>query len=244
MQKIKVLAVEDDALHSAVLRMVMDQLDYDLIDVVDNAADALRLLGAAKPDVLLMDIDLGGDETGIDLVRKINETADIPVIYVTSFREENIFRAARETMPEAYLNKPYDPANLQAAIELAVFRKQKEITQLREKKADLPATDSVFVKEGNNLVKLHLRDVVLVEAYDKYCFVYTRDKKHLLSLQLKNILPHLPAGRFLQVHRSYVVNLEAIDGVRPAQNSLEVAGRLIPVSKTYKNALFARITLL
>jgi DNA-binding LytR/AlgR family response regulator len=212
--------------------------------VVDNAADALRLLGAAKPDVLLMDIDLGGDETGIDLVRKINETADIPVIYVTSFREENIFRAARETMPEAYLNKPYDPANLQAAIELAVFRKQKEITHLREKKTDLPATDSVFVKEGNNLVKLHLRDVVLVEAYDKYCFVYTRDKKHLLSLQLKNILPHLPAGRFLQVHRSYVVNLEAIDGVRPAQNSLEVAGRLIPVSKTYKNALFARITLL
>jgi hypothetical protein len=41
-----------------------------------------------------------------------------------------------------------------------------------------------------------------------------------------------------------VVNLEAIDGVRPAQNSLEVANKLIPVSKTYKNALFARITLL
>lgn len=244
MPNIKVLAVEDDEMHADVLRMVMDQLDYDLIEVVDNAADAFRLLGAARPDVLLMDIDLGGGETGIDLVRKINEVADVPVIYVTSFREEHIFKAARETMPEAYLNKPYDPVNLQAAIELAVFRRQKEMTQLREKKAEAPAATSVFVKEGNNLVKLLLRDIVLVEAYDKYCFVYTRDKKHLLSLQLKNLVQHLPSEQFLQVHRSYVVNLEAIDGVRLAQNSLEVAGKLIPVSKTYKNALFARIKML
>ena len=244
MSSIKILAVEDDDLHADVLRMVIDQLGYELVDVVDNAADALRLLGATRPDVLLMDIDLGGDETGIDLVRKVNEVADVPVIYVTSFREESIFRAARETMPEAYLNKPYDPVNLRAAIELAVFRRQQERAPAPEKKPNQPAATSVFVKEGNNLVKLLLRDVVLVEAYDKYCFVYTREKKHLLSLQLKNFLPHLPPEQFLQVHRSYVVNLEAIDGVRPAQNSLEVAGKLIPVSKTYKNALFARITML
>jgi DNA-binding LytR/AlgR family response regulator len=244
LHSIKVLAVEDDDLHADVLRMVIDQLGYELIDVVDNPADALRLLGATRPDVLLMDIDLGGEETGIDLVRKVNEVADVPVIYVTSFREESIFKAARETMPEAYLNKPYDPVNLRAAIELAVFRRQQEATQVREQKPGQPAATTVFVKEGNNLVKLLLRDVVLVEAYDKYCFVYTRGKKHLLSLQLKHLLQHLPPEQFLQVHRSYVVNLEAIDGVRPAQNSLEVAGKLIPVSKTYKNALFARITLL
>ena len=244
MSSIKILAVEDDDLHADVLRMVIDQLGYELIDVVDNPADALRLLGATRPDVLLMDIDLGGEETGIDLVRKVNEVADVPVIYVTSFREESIFREARETMPEAYLNKPYDPVNLRAAIELAVFRRQQETARAPEKKPGGPAATSVFVKEGNNLVKLLLRDVVLVEAYDKYCFVYTREKKHLLSLQLKSLLQHLPPEEFLQVHRSYVVNLEAIDGVRPAQNSLEVAGKLIPVSKTYKNALFARITML
>ena len=70
--------MEDDDLHADVLRMVLDQLGYELIDVVDNHADALRLLGAARPDVLLMDIDLGGEETGIDLVRKVNEMADVP----------------------------------------------------------------------------------------------------------------------------------------------------------------------
>jgi DNA-binding LytR/AlgR family response regulator len=244
MHKIRVLAVEDDYLHADILRMVMDELSYELIDVVDNPADALKLLKVTRPDVLLMDIELGGEETGIDLVKKINETVDIPVIYLTSSKDESIFKQARETMPEAYLTKPYEQDNLQAAIELAVFKKQKELTHLRKKAPEAASGSSVFVKEGNSLVKIQIADIHLVEAYDKYCFIYTKDKKHLLSLQLKNFVPHLPSDQFLQVHRSYVVRLEAIEKVRLPQNTLEVQGKLVPVSKTYKNSLFSILKIL
>lgn len=245
MSKIRILAAEDDALHADTLRMHIGRLGYDLIDIVDSPEVAMRLLKATQPDVLLMDIDLGVEETGIDLVKKINDFADIPVIYLTSYKDEAIFKKAKETLPEAYILKPYDPEHLQTAIELAVFRKQKEIKKPQgPSKTPTAPLKAVFVKEGNNLIKLLLQDITLVEAYDKYCYIYTRSKKHLLSTQLKSLVQHLPQEQFLQVHRSYIINLEAIEKILPQQNSLEIAGKQVPVSKSYKAALFSHLTTL
>ncbi|WP_247236495.1 LytTR family DNA-binding domain-containing protein [Telluribacter sp. SYSU D00476] len=244
MRKIRVLAVEDDELHADVLRMVLDQLDYELINIASTSGEVMSLLKATKPDVLLMDIDLNGEESGIDLVRKINSLTDIPVIYLTSFKDDAVFRQARETMPEAYLTKPYEAENLRAAIELAVLKKQKEINSLLKTVESSAPASTVFVKEGNTLVKVKLQEIALVEAYDKYCFIYIKEKKHLLNLQFKSLCEHLPSDQFIQVHRSYIVNLEAIEKVRLPQNDLEVAGKIVPVSKTYRNLLFSQLKML
>ena len=244
MRKVRILALEDDELHSDVLTMTLSKLGYELIDVVDNSKDLLRLIQAAKPDLLLMDIDIGEELNGIDLVKKINETHDLPVIYVTSLQEQHIFKEAKETLPDGYVLKPYDPLTLQSAIDLCILRNQKEsaltpkTSQVKEK------NNSVFVKDGNNLIKLFLNDIVLVEAYDKYCYIYTKEKKYLLNIQLKTVVDHLPEEQFLQVHRSYVINFDAIEKIRPGENIVEVAGKQIPVSKSHKNALFSRLKLL
>src|ERR671932_2403827 len=124
MRKIRILAVEDDVLHADVLRMHLDRMGYDLINVVDNSAEALRLLKATEPDLLLMDIDIGEEQTGIDLVKRINQFTDVPVIYLTSFNEKHIFDEARQTLPDAYILKPFDPSELQRAIELAFLHQQ------------------------------------------------------------------------------------------------------------------------
>jgi DNA-binding LytR/AlgR family response regulator len=244
MPRIRILALEDNTLHADILRMTLDGLGYNLIDIADNSKDLIRLLEATDPDLLLMDVDIGEPFTGIDLVKKINENIDIPVIYVTSLKEEQVFKKAKETLPDAYINKPYHPAQLQAAIELAFYKKQKETAYISKARSKDTSVKSVFVKEGDNLVKVSLPDVLLVEAYDKYCFIYTRDKKYLLSAQLKNIADSLPPEQFLQVHRSYIINIDAIDKVRLSQNSLEIAGKLVPFSKTYKNTLFSHLKML
>jgi DNA-binding LytR/AlgR family response regulator len=202
------------------------------------------LLEATDPDILLMDVDIGEAFTGIDLVNKINDNINIPVIYVTSLKEEHIFKKAKETLPDAYINKPYQPEQLQAAIELACYKKHKETSYISKARSKDVSVKSVFVKEGDNLVKVSLPDVLLVEAYDKYCFIYTREKKYLLSIQLKNVADSLPPEQFLQVHRSYIINLEAIEKVKLNQNSLEIAGKQVPFSKTYKNTLFSRLKML
>ena len=242
MPKIKILAVEDDELYADTLRMVMDQLSYELIGIASEPQEALRILNATQPDVLLMDIDLGSEETGIELVQKINEIKDVPVIYVTSYKDKTIIGKAMATQPDGYITKPYEAAQLQAAIELAVFRNQKEVFLTPHKQNQPPPKKAIFVKEGTSLVKLLLQDITLVEAYDKYCYVYTREKKHLLNTLFKNFIQQLPQDNFLQVHRSYLINLDAVDKIRTQQNCLEIGGKQVPVSKSFKTALYAHLT--
>ena len=244
MPKISILAVEDDPLHADILRMVLDEAGYEVIDIVDNSNEALRLLKATQPDLLLMDIDIGEEINGIELVKKINELTDIPVIYITSMQENHVFQAAKETLPEAFIRKPYDAFQLQSAIELLIFRMQKEKNILQRWKPEDISTGSLFVKEGDSLVKFFLKDMLLVEAYDKYSYIHTPAKKTLVNITLRTMAEKLPQEQFIQVHRSYVVNLDAIEKVRIHQNSLEIAGKLVPISKTYKNLLFSRLKLL
>lgn len=244
MSKITILAVEDDPLHADILRMTIDELGYELLDIVDNSSGALRLLKATQPDLLLMDIDIGEEINGIELVKKINELSDVPVIYVTSMTENEVFQAAKATSPEAYIRKPYDTFQLQAAIELVIFRKQKEKKGPRKWESREIHNGSLFIKEGDSLIKFFLKDILLIEAYDKYSYVYTQKKKTLVNATLKNMLKKLPDEQFLQVHRSFIVNIEAIEKIRLNTSILEVAGKPIPVSKTYKNILFSRLKLL
>jgi len=240
MARIKILAVEDDDLYADNLRMVAEKLNYDLLGILSNPEEVLLMVDATKPDVLLMDIDLGTETDGIELTGRINDLKNIPVIYVTSFRSGEIMDRAMATRPEGYILKPYDAAQLEAAIELAVFRKQHEL-EIFAGQQDAVALNAIFVKEGTCLTKVMLDDITCIKAYDKYCFVFTREKKYFLNTPFKNVLPRFPKDNFLQVHRSYLINLKAIDKIKPQQNILEVAGMEVPVSKSFKTALYGRL---
>ena len=126
MSKIRILATEDDPIHEEKLRMVIDKLNYELIDVLTDPYQVISVIRATKPDVLLMDIDLNSDISGIDLVNKINELHDIPTVFLTSFQDAKTFNKAKETLPAAYITKPYNAEELERSIELAVFSKQKD----------------------------------------------------------------------------------------------------------------------
>lgn len=241
MARIRILAVEDDELYADNLRMVADKLNYDLLGIINNPEEVILMVEATKPDVLLMDINLGTETDGIELTRKISDTKNIPVIYVTSFRAGEVMDRAMTTRPEGYILKPYDAVQLAAAIELAFFKKQHELDAVYTEKNKAAPLNAIFVKEGNSLTKVVLDEITCVKAYDKYCYVFTREKKYLLNTLFKNVLPRFPADTFIQVHRSYLINIQAIDKIKPQQNVLEVAGMDIPVSKSYKTALYNRL---
>ena len=68
MSKIRILATEDDPIHEEKLRMVIDVLNYELIDVIADPHKIIPIIRATNPDVLLMDIELGSDISGIELM--------------------------------------------------------------------------------------------------------------------------------------------------------------------------------
>ncbi|MEQ8685656.1 MAG: response regulator transcription factor [Imperialibacter sp.] len=243
MSKIRILATEDDPIHEEKLRMVMATLKYDLIDVIVDPHQVIPIIRATNPDVLLMDVDLNSDISGIDLVNKINELYDIPTVFLTSFHDAKTFNKAKETQPAAYITKPYKADELERSIELAVFSKQKETKGIISTKNDRIASH-FFVKDGSSLTKVLLSAIRYVEAYDKYCYIHTQHKKYMIKERLKNIADQLPGHLFLQVHRSYVINLEAIDDIQLTQSKLSIGDKEIGIGKAYRHALLSRINTL
>jgi len=239
--KIRILATEDDTLHEEMLRITIEQLGYELIDVIYKPSILFLKIDATKPDILLMDIDLGDDVSGIDLVKEVNERYDIPVIYVTSFADSNTFQEAKKTYPAAYIVKPYSESELQRAIELAINNRQVKTGSPEDLKRTVVFNNDIFVKEGKAFVKFEINSIQFIEAYDKYCFIYTSEKKSIIRSKLKDIYAQLPSSQFCQVHRSYIININAIDKIVPNSHKIISAGKEIPVSKLYRQNLFSRL---
>ncbi|MES2628539.1 MAG: LytTR family transcriptional regulator DNA-binding domain-containing protein [Bacteroidota bacterium] len=242
MPAIRILAIEDEELHADMLRLCLDQPGYELIAILADATDVFPVIRATKPDVILMDIDLNSDINGIELTAAINETADIPIIYLTSHRDQETFRQASNTLPESYLTKPYDAFQLQSAIELAVLKHRQQVSALKKTAATATA-DWLYINDGEGLSRINFSDILFLQAFDKYCHIYTADKKHLMNATLKSVSAHLPSERFIQVHRSYVINLACVEKLLPAENAVRISDKLIPVSRTYKHLVFSHFNM-
>jgi DNA-binding LytR/AlgR family response regulator len=239
-----ILAVEDDPLYAEGLQLLLTELGYTQFFIVDNAIDALKLFKEQPPDLLLIDIEIIGPLNGIELVEIASAIRRTPVIYVTAFSDAKTFDKAKQTAPSAYLLKPYNAKNLELAMELALFQNSGKDTREEEGEGAYKidaSYNAFFVKYNNRLLKVPISDLLFIEVDEKYCYVHTRDRRYAVNIRLKNLLDQLPPQRFVQTHRSFAVRLDAIEEVNLDDQVLKIAGKEIPIGKTYKDALFAKL---
>ncbi len=97
--------------------------------------------------------------------------------------------------------------------------------------------NNVFLKKNNHFEKVSLEEIQFIEASNNYVIVHTSLGKYIYSVVLKRIELLLPRNQFMRVHRSYVVNLNAIKGFEG--NLLMVNEKRIPVSKPYRKKIFS-----
>lgn len=115
----RILVVEDDPVIAEDIAMTLEELGYLVAGKAHNAEKALQLLEAALPDLVLLDIDLGGGQNGIHLAGIINREYRVPFIYLTSFSDILTLQKVKVTLPAGFVLKPFDENRLRAAIEIA-----------------------------------------------------------------------------------------------------------------------------
>lgn len=240
-----VLAVEDDPIHAEALELLLSEMGYHF-SLVDNAIDALKLYKQQPPDLLLMDIEIAGPLNGIEFVEIASAIRKTPVIYVTAFSDKETFNKAKLTGPSAYLLKPYNEKNLQLAMELALFQHQpkNDATESAVTHKVDAACNAFFVKYNNRLLKVPISELLFIEVEEKYCYVHTKERRFTVNIRLKNLLDQLPVNTFLQTHRSFAVRLDAVEEVNLDDSVLKINGKEIPIGKTYKDLLFAKLKML
>ena len=116
----KILLVEDDDVIARVEDWRLKNLGYTVCGRATSGAEAMELVVNAKPDLVLMDINISGDIDGIETARMIKKGFNIPVVYVTSHSDGPTLERAKETQPDGFIVKPFDDNDLRVAIQLAL----------------------------------------------------------------------------------------------------------------------------
>lgn len=248
MPDFKILIVEDEPLYAANLEMLVEELGYACAGVADNAEDALQKIGQQAPDLILMDINIVGQTDGIALAEQINQHDTVPIIFITSLRDDETYDRAKTIRPYAFVSKPFNQIDLQRTIELAVSRLSEHEPEQESVKdtwsQDILFKNCFFVKVRQQLVKVPFEEILFLEVDKHYCTIATGDKKFIVRMSLKELLGKLPADLFLQTHRRYIVNASKIESFDLADSVVQVAGHPIALSRGYRAQVLEQLSYL
>jgi DNA-binding NarL/FixJ family response regulator len=103
----RALIVDDEFLIAFDLESSMRELGFDVCTVASNERDAIELAKSQPPDVVVMDVYLGGTRAGIETARWLREVCDVPIVFVTAHSDADTLERIHTVMPSApVLSKP------------------------------------------------------------------------------------------------------------------------------------------
>lgn len=217
----RILIVEDELIIAEVLKDMLQNLGYTVVAIAKNYDRAIALLATHKEiDLALLDINLGGDKTGIDIGKEINTNYKFPIAYITSYTDHETVAAVGKTRPEAYVIKPFKKEDIMATI---------EIIRARNKQKD----KVIILKDGYETVRIKYQDILFLKADGNYLQIHTSTDKFLSRTRIEDFIIKNGEDDFAQVHRSYAVNIQSIDAI--VGQYVHIGTHKIPVSRKYKN---------
>jgi DNA-binding NarL/FixJ family response regulator len=113
----RALIVDDEFLIAFDLESSMRELGFDVCTVASNERDAIELAKSSRPDVVVMDVYLGGTRAGIETARWLREVCDVPIVFVTAHSDADTMERIHTVMPSApVLSKPVYQETLANAV--------------------------------------------------------------------------------------------------------------------------------
>jgi CheY-like chemotaxis protein len=122
----KIMVIEDEVIVAMELQSRLTALGYEVTGVVGRGEDAVEKVREMAPDLLLVDITLAGRMDGIEAARRIHETHDIPVVYLTAHADDQTLERAKLSTPSGYLVKPYHESDLRTTIEVCLHKHRQD----------------------------------------------------------------------------------------------------------------------
>jgi CheY-like chemotaxis protein len=127
----RILVVEDEFITATDITHTLGEMGFTVPAAVDNGKEAIAKAGELSPDLILMDITLAGEMTGIEAAARIRELHRIPIIFLTAHSGHAMVEKSLSSNPFGYIIKPFDPSALRVSIEMALYKHGME-EKLRE----------------------------------------------------------------------------------------------------------------
>lgn len=225
---LKVLVVEDDFSFALDLQMLLERLGYICMGVVDNGENALELINRSAPDAILMDIDLKGQLSGLDLAENI-QSLNIPVLFITSYQDPSTYNRAKEMNMVGFLVKPLNDLTLISAIDSCL---KSAISQEEAIEDTLVLQDSLLIKKGKVYHKVKLAEIMHISSDLEYATIITPSDKFTFRESLKNLTTLLSPSKYFRTHKSHIINLDYLSKINTEQGiAILTNDSQVPISR-------------
>lgn len=249
MAKAKILIVEDENIVAKDIENNLKKMGYMVTGIVSTGEKAIDTALETKPDLILMDIMLKGNMTGIEAANVIREKLDIPVIFLTAYADETTISKAKVSEPYGYIIKPFKENDLQTTIEIALYKHDKDSSVKKERDLyqsiilNKDSKDSIYVRADYRLNKVNFSDIYYIEALKDYVVINTADNIYTTHATMKEMVSILPSSEFVRVHRSYIVRLDKIFSIKYPYLVIEGKMKVIPIGGLYRKELYGRLNI-
>jgi len=221
----KILVVEDNSLVADDLVDKLGRLNYRVTSVAESYETALKAIASEKPDLVLLDIELKGELTGIDLSYELTKIG-IPFIYLSSIQDMSTFLKAKSTSPLRNLPKPVDLLSLRNAI-----------LEIDLSQAVAPEVSQILLITTRDGLKLQIDpdSITHLIAGGSYCDIYFEDgKKHTVASNMREVFEKLNHSNIVRIARFHCINLKHVVAVRG--NEVEMPHNVsLGITESYKS---------
>lgn len=211
----RVLIVEDEVLISDFIFEMLIEIGFTNVEVANDIKEAIHKMNNFKPEIVLMDINVEGKDTGIELAKQKNEEAN--VIFITAQNDSATIQNAISTSPISYLTKPIKKTDVLAAIQLANFKTK---------------SNQLIIKDGFQEITLSYEDLLFIKSDGNYIDIFTNTKKITIRESLEKFYTKLDKNQFLRIHRSIVINRNKVS--KKTTSSVFVNTTELPISRNYR----------
>jgi two-component system LytT family response regulator len=235
MQKtINCIIVDDEPVAREILQNHLAKIDaVNVVADCKSAIDAFNVINAENIDLIFLDINMP-EISGLSFARSINK--NIKIIFTTAYREYAVDGFDLQAVD--YLLKPISFERLLQGVnkylnENATVQPDVEEEIVSEK------NESFFVRADRKMIKICFDEIRFIESLADYIKIHLTDKTVVTRETISNIEAKLPQKDFIRVHRSFIVSLKAITSF--TSELVEIGKKQIPISRTYKNSVLARL---
>lgn len=251
MSTVNILIVEDESIVAKDIQQSIIKLGYNVIGTASSGEKAIEIVSENQPDIILMDIMLKGDLTGIETAEIIRKNYLIPVIFLTAYADDATLSKAKISEPYGYIIKPFKEIDLHTNIEMALYKFKKERETIKERdflysliENKESSNDFIFIKSNSKLVKINTKDIYYIEALKDYVVINTLDTRYTIHSTMKDVESKLGSSAFVRVHRSFIVRIDKISNIEYPNLTLDNDKKIIPIGGSYRDDLNNQIKLI
>ncbi|MBA3649325.1 MAG: response regulator transcription factor [Chitinophagales bacterium] len=223
---LKSLIVDDEPLAQEVLENYMQRVnELQLVRKCSNAMEAFQILHKERVDLLFLDIQM----PVIDGLSFLKSLKNAPSVILTTAYPNHALEGYDLDVVD-YLLKPISFERFLKAVNKAIDHRKPPVNN-----DNTPSAEYIFLKVDNKLVKANFSDIVYIEGMKDYLKIFVKDKLLVIHQTMKKIEDLLPKNKFIRVHKSYIISLDAVTSI--TGNFVEINGKEIPIGANYKDQL-------